>query len=219
MNDLFKEIFAVAALVGRALVVLQQQIAAMVEKAEQQHRQRAVIAARRVRHSWKKSDLPGLRSLGITIEAEDQRKLRSRGRPVVLIHKPLCSTIINRLSEVQPLFDSSSSPHQRKQALKLFWPWWHHYVEALYRGELARAKAMRIAHASDHAEELVGAAFAISASRVHSICGKIRRLRKEWDGAANFPEMTLDDFNDWMTTGEDSWAERHLRKSQSLQMR
>lgn len=32
MNDLFKEIFAVAALVGRALVVLQQQIAAMVEK-------------------------------------------------------------------------------------------------------------------------------------------------------------------------------------------
>lgn len=78
---------------------------------------------------------------------------------------------------------------------------------------------MRIAHASDHAEELVGAAFAISASRVHSICGKIRRLRKEWDGAANFPEMTLDDFNDWMTTGEDSWAERHLRKSQSLQMR
>jgi hypothetical protein len=215
MSNLFKEIFGVATLVGRALVVLQKQITSTVEQAEEQHRQQALLAAHRLKNSWKKSDLPGLRSLGIIIEAEDQRKIGSRGRPVVQPHTPLCATIINRLSAVQPLFDPASSPHQRKRALKL-WPWWPHFVDALYRGELDRAKARCVAHSSGYAEELVGAELNISASQVHSICGKIRRLRKEWDGAANFPAMTLDDFKDWMTTGENSWAERYLRYDRPL---
>jgi hypothetical protein len=215
MSTLFKEIFGVAVLVGRALAVLRKQITSTVEQAEEQHRQRALLAAHRLKNSWKKSDLPGLQSLGITIETEDQRKLGRRGRPVVQPHKSLSATIIHRLSAVQPLFDPASSPHQRRRALKL-WPWWPHFVEALYRGELDRAKARRVAHASDHAEELVGAELNISASQVHRICGKIRRLRKEWDGAANFPAMTLDDFKDWMTTGENSWAERLLQYDRPL---
>jgi hypothetical protein len=81
------------------------------------------------------------------------------------------------------------------------WPWWEHYVEALYRSEFAHAKNRGVARPSLHGEDTVGNALYISAAKVRKICGTIRRKRQEWEGAANFPPMTLKEFNGWMQSG------------------
>lgn len=201
MNELFKEVAAIAVLAERALLVFAKWLESTATDAERAHHRGELLAAYRRRSSWKKADVPHLQSLGVNATAQRRMSLLTgRGRPVVHPHQPLWSTLTRRFAEIQPLCDPAASPQQRKRALRR-WPWWRHYVEALYRGELARAKNRGIARPSIYAEEIVGDAMNISAATVHKICGEIRRLRGEWEGAANFPPMTLDELNRCMKSG------------------
>jgi hypothetical protein len=167
-------------------------------KAELDHHRGELLAAYRRRKKWKKSDVQNLKSLGVNeVALRRTEKLTGTGRPVVPPHQPFGEVAARKFIAFVRLCDEGSTPEQRKQAFKL-WPWWPHYVEALYRGEHALAKERGIAGPSEHAEHLVGSELGVSASTVHRICGEIRRKRKEWDGAADFPPMTLGEYRGWM---------------------
>lgn len=201
MSVFYNEIAAVAALAERALLAWAKWVELMVTDAERVHHRGELLAAYRRRSSWKKADVPRLQSLGANAIAQRRVSLLTGlGRPVVRPHQPLWSTLARRFTDLQPLCNPGASPQQRRRALRL-WPWWRHYVEALYRGERARAKSRGIARPSMYAEETVGEAINISAASVRKICGAIRRMRQEWEGAANFPPMKLDEFNHWIQTG------------------
>lgn len=188
---------------GRAAHALYQWLVSEAAKAELRHHRAELLAAYKRRAAWKKSDIHHLNSLHVN-EAARRRmeRLDGTGRPVVRAHQNLGSKTLENLRMLQPLVDRDSTPSARKRALKS-WPWWPHYVEAIYRGEHALAKERGIPAPSDHAERLVGRALGISAPTLHSICGEIRRRRKEWEGAADFPAMTLIEYENLMMTGLD----------------
>jgi hypothetical protein len=186
----------------------QKSIVAWLERLEQQHYRGQRLAAYRRRHAWKKSDIPHLESLGVNQAARSRMgRLEGRGRPVVKPHRPLDDMIISTVSALQSLFDTAALPSQRRQAFKL-WLWWSHYVEALYRGEHEIAKSRGLKSPSTEAELTVGAALGISSASVHSICGKIRKMRAEDAESANFPSLTLAEYEGWMQTGINCWDSR-----------
>jgi hypothetical protein len=204
MNEFDRGIAALASLGEGVLSVctmLAKWVESMANDAERDHHRGELLAAYRRRLSWKKADVPHLRSLGVNAIAQRRMSLLTgRGRPVVRPHQPLWSTLARRFADIEPLCNPAASPQQRKRARRR-WPWWRHYVEALYRGEFAQAKNRGIAGPSRYAEEIVSDAMNISGATVHKICGEIRQLRQEWEGAANFPPMTLDEFNRCMKSG------------------
>jgi hypothetical protein len=69
------------------------------------------------------------------------------------------------------------------------------------------AKAAGQPDASGHAERVVGKELGIAAGTLHKICSEIRAKRQEWDGAANFPAITLAQYQKWMLAGEWPWGE------------
>jgi hypothetical protein len=183
------------------LVFFQKSIMAWLERLEQQNYRGQRLAAYRRRHQWKKSDIPHLKSLNVNVAAQRRLgRLEGLGRPVVKPHRPFDHTILEALSAVQPLFDESASVSQRRQAFKS-WPWWSHFVEALYRGEHELAKGQDIRSPSTEAELAVGSALGISPASVHSVCGKIRKMRADDAESANFPSLTLVEYEKWMQTG------------------
>jgi hypothetical protein len=191
-------LFGFAAIVLLAVFSARHSIEAWAADLELQYHRRQLLAAYRRRHVWKKSDIPHLLSLGVNSAAQRRmERLGGRGRPVVKAPRPLDAEVIDKLTAFQSLTDPNARPHERRQAFKQ-WPWWSHYVEALYRGEHARAKERGAKGASIEAEIAVGRALGISAATVHSICGDIRRKRKEDPESANFRAMTLTEYESWM---------------------
>ena len=199
-----------AGLAGLAVAVVasfKQSLVSWAENLERLHHRAQLLAAYRQRHAWKKSDVPRLKSLGVNSAALSRiDRLAGRGRPVVRPYQPLDVAIVTKLSAFQSFVDPDASPDKRRQAFKV-WPWWQHYVEALYRGEHALAKDRGTRSASIEAEESVGRALGISAATVHTICGAIRRMRKADEGAANFPAMTLAEYETWIETGRRPWTD------------
>lgn len=190
-----------AALLSDVLLTIQQAITSAAEYAERQHRRAHLLAAYRRRRSWKGSDIGPLNSLSPNASARKRmQRLRGKGRPVVTAHQPLAYVLVRKISAFQALVHPAASQLARRKAFR-HWPWWRHHVEALYRGEHAFARDQGVAGPSDHAERLVGAALGMSAASVHSICGEIRRMRKECEETANFPPMTLAEYHTWMETG------------------
>lgn len=189
----------------KALRTVYQNIVSTLERAERNHYRSQLLGAYKRRNSWKKSDIQHLRSLGVNKWAERRmERLAGKGRPVVRPVQPLEQVIVSQLNALEPLFNSASTPEKRKQAFKR-WLWWPHYVEALYRGEHLLAKAEGISGPSDHAERLVGQALGMSPAKVHSICGEIRRMRREDAEFANFSAITLMEYEQWMKSGERIW--------------
>lgn len=193
--------------VGAVLLIayFQRSIVAWLGKLEQRHYRGQRLSAYRRRREWKKSDIPHLESLGVTQAARNRmERVSGRGRPVVKPHRPLDSAILETIGTLQPLFDKAASPGQRRQAFKS-WPWWDHYVEALYRGEYYLAKGRGLKSPSTEAEDAIGVALGISSASVHGICGRIRKMRADDAESANFPTLTLADYDDWMQTGVCCW--------------
>ena len=180
------------------------------QEAERQHHRAELLEAYKRRTSWKKSDIQSLNSLGVSRAAlRRMERLSGTGRPVVRPHQPLDVAIVtkvNALLSLKCLVDPDTSPDKRRRAFKL-WPWWRHYVEALYRGEHALAKEKGIRSASTEAEMSVGRALGISSATVHSICGEIRSMRRDDQGSANFQAMTLAEYESWMETGKGRWTD------------
>ena len=192
----------VGTVVVLSLMLAWQSIEAWAANQERRFHRRQLLDAYRRRHNWKKADIPRLRALGVNAVAEKRmEQLSGRGRPVVKPHRALHVEVLEKLSAVGTLVSSEALPQERRKALKQ-WPWWPHYVEALYRGEHALAKARGVKAASTEAEILVGRSLGISASQVHAICGDIRRKRGDDPEFANFPAMTLAEYQTWVDSPE-----------------
>ncbi|AXK79546.1 hypothetical protein DW352_02835 [Pseudolabrys taiwanensis] len=175
-----------------------QSIVAWADDQERRFHRRQLRDAYRRRHDWKKADLPHLRALGVNSAAEKRmQRLSGRGRPVVKQPRALHEEILGKLGTISPLVSGDASPGERLKAVKQ-WPWWPHHVEALYRGEYARAKAQGLRGPSTEAEVYVAEALGISAAQVHAICGEIRRMRREDPESANFPPMRMAEYQSWM---------------------
>jgi hypothetical protein len=197
--------YIVFAAVALAAAFYSKSIVTWLEGLEQKYYRGQRLAAYRRRHAWKKSDIPRLESLGVNRAARSRMEhLEGRGRPVVRPHRPFDDTIMRAFGAFRALVDTAASPSQRRQAVKL-WPWWSHYVEALYRGEHELAKGRRLKSPSTEAELSVGAALGISSASVHGICGKIRKMRAEDPESANFPSLALAEYEEWMRTGKNCW--------------
>jgi hypothetical protein len=61
-----------------------------------------------------------------------------------------------------------------------------------------KPKERGIKGASTQAEQLVGQAFGMSPSSVHSVSGSIRHMRKLDPKSEAFPAVTLDEFDRWI---------------------
>ncbi|MBV9826968.1 MAG: hypothetical protein JO001_15020 [Alphaproteobacteria bacterium] len=192
----------VIVLVGVALLALYRWIVESDRKAQRNHIRGERLAAYRVRHRWKPSDIRPLLSIGVSEVAQRRMAaLKGRGRPVVKPHRPFEGELVDKLTRFCNLFRPDATPSERRRSLKEG-PWWKHEVEALYRGELAQARAMRIKGAYDHAERAIAATLRISQGKVHAICTEIRAMRRSDAGSANFPAMTLADYDAWMECGK-----------------
>jgi hypothetical protein len=196
-SELTAQVGSGVILVGVVILAIRQ----WAENVERNYRRSQLLAAYRCRHSWKKSDIGRLRSLGVSKVAERRiAKLEGTGRPVVPTPLSLEQFIETKLTTFNALLDPTISPQVRRRAFRS-WPWWKHHVEALYRGEHAVGKARGIKSPAMEAEITVGAALGISSASVHSICGEIRAMRKADFESANFKPMTLKDYDEWMETG------------------
>jgi hypothetical protein len=201
-NDFRKIVYDFAIHVGQVLQAVAQTIEATADRAELDYRRAQLLEAYKRRRDWKKGDIRRLNSLGVNSAARRQmERLEYLGRPVVKAHQDLETVIVEKLRPMLILFAADSTSVERKKAFRRL-PWWPHYVEALHRGEYALAKAKSVRGPSSHAEFEVGKALGISSATVHTIRVRIRRMRREWDGSANFPPMTLYQFEDWMRTGK-----------------
>jgi hypothetical protein len=90
----------------------------------------------------------------------------------------------------QSPFRGDATPNERRRSFKV-WPWWKRHVEALYCGELERARAKRTKGPHDYAERAVADALRVWQGTVHAICGEIRAMRREDAESANLPPMAL----------------------------
>lgn len=186
---------------GAVIGILAIAICQLMESAERRYNRGQLLAAYRRRREWKKSDLTRLQSLGVNKAAQSRMaRLLGTGRPVVKPHLPMGELVVSKFNAFALLVDSSASVEDRKRAFRE-WPWWPHYVEALYRGEHEIAVSQDLKGPSNEAEIAVGNELGISAASVHQICGEIRRMRKEDEGSANFPSMTLNEYRRLMVRG------------------
>lgn len=206
-------LYAFYVLLGFMFGEILHQLDRAVREADRQYKRAELKQAYEQRRSWRKSDIPRLQTLELNQQARLRlSRLTGRGRPVVRPHLPLSKFLVGGLVTYLIAYGPNSARSERLPALKQtkFWP---HYVEALYRGEHAQAKARNVGSPSSVAEETVGRAVHMSASAVHAMCGKIRALRKDDPESANFPQMTLVEFEVWMNTGKHPWY-RDLDDSQ-----
>lgn len=207
-------LFGLAIVILLALFAAYESLENWGKNVERQHHRGQLLAAYRRRRQWKKSDIANLQSLGVNRAAQHRmERLEGRGRPVVKPLQPLDVEIVDKLRAFQVLTDPYATPAERRKAFR-HWPWWPHYVEALYRGEHGLAKRQGLKSPSIEAEINVGHALGISAAKVHSICGDIRRLRKGDPEAANFPAFTLDEYESWMASA-DGFAQSRLGEEAS----
>lgn len=205
-KGILDELLSVAAAVGRAYLAFCDELQAAAHKAERDHLRGERLAAYRTRHRWRAGDVGPLLSIEVNEVAQRRMAaLKGRGRPVVRPHRPLGTVLHEKLTTGLCLFREDATSDERRRAFRT-WPWWKHRVEALYRGELELARAKRIKGAHDHAEKAVADALRMSQGKIHAICGEIRALRRKDAEAADFPSMTLAEYEGWMERGE--WPRR-----------
>jgi hypothetical protein len=198
----FEWVLPAALLLGAAYSAFCRWVAEAARKAEADHLRGERLAAYRVRHKWKASDLRPLLSIGVSEVAQHRMaRLKGKGRPVVKSHRPLGNLLCDNLTNWSLLFRDDVTPAERRRSFKA-WPWWKHHVEALYRGELERARSNRARGAHDLAERVVAEALRMSQGLVHAICREIRAMRREDAESANFPAMLVSEFEEWMEHGE-----------------
>jgi hypothetical protein len=85
--------------------------------------------------------------------------------------------------------------------------WWPHYVEAVYRGELNRARGDGGPSPSARAEQRAGSALGLAPDRVRRIAGQVRKMRQVDPEYCDYPAMTAEDYLTWERTGEHSSKE------------
>ena len=197
----FESLKPIVIAVGIAVAVLYRWAEEAARNAQEKHLRAERLAAYRVRHSWKTSDMRPLLTIGVSQSVQRRMAaLHGKGRPVVKPHRPLEEVLCDKLTTWCNLLREDATPGERRRSFRA-WPWWKHHVEALYRGELNQARANRVKGPHDHAEMAVAEALRMSQGMVRMICGEIRAKRREDLEAANFQPMVLADYEEWMEHG------------------
>lgn len=172
-----------------------------VEAIDQGHERAKLLAAYRLRHRWKASDIAKLRQLKLSPVAERRvALLEGLGRPVIT-HATPASKLVQKAVATITVLNEQTSLSDRLVSIK-HTHWWPHYVEAIYRGEYEAIKAQKLASPADKTEELIAKNLGISSAVVRKLCTKVRSMRSEDVESANFPSARLCDFMDWMKTGK-----------------
>lgn len=186
---------------GIAVIVLYRWVKKTAQTAEAKHLRAERLAAYRVRHRWKTSDIRPLLTIGVSAPAQRRMAaLQGTGRPVVQAHRPLEDVLCDRITSWNNLLREDATPTERRSSFRT-WPLRKHQIEALYRGELDRARASGMKGPHDYAERVVANAVRMSQGMVHMICGEIRAKRREDADAANFPPMVVAEYGNWMEHG------------------
>jgi hypothetical protein len=202
VEQILKGIEPIAVAVGLVMVALYQWAEKAARTAEEKHLRAERLAAYRLRHVWKASDIRPLLTVGVSQAAQRRiASLHGRGRPIVKQHRSLEDVLSDQITNWSNLLCEDSTPNERRRSFR-GWPWWKHHVEALYRGELEQARANRLKGPHDHAERVVARALRMSQGAVHAICGEIRAMRREDAESANFPPMQLSEHEAWMERGK-----------------
>ena len=178
-------------------------IAEAADRADRAHDRAQRLEAYRRRREWKQSDIPRLESLGVNAAARSrmERLPSLRGRPTIRAHSPLAEVILAKAGALGSMYDPLGTPASRLKALKAF-PWWMHHAEALYRGVHEEARRRCLPGPADHAERVVGRALGISPSSLRSLCGAVRAMRARDEACANFPAVTMAQYEEWLLTGK-----------------
>lgn len=168
---------------------------------DQVHERAKLLAAYRLRHRWKASDIAKLRQLNLSPVAERRiALLEGLGRPVIT-HATPASKFAQKAVAMMTVLNEQTSPSHRLASIK-HTHWWPHYVEAIYRGEYEAIKAQGLGSPSEKVEEIIAENLGISSAVVRKICTKVRRIRSDDFESANFPSARICDFMDWMRTGK-----------------
>lgn len=197
--NLFEGVSQFVIKISQALAAGAQVVMREKEKVERENRRAQLLEAYRTRTRWKKSDIKSLASLNVN-EAAKKRiaRLSGTGRPVVKPHEQFWERLARNVIATRVLFSKSGTPQERRKAF-WEWPWHEYYIEALYRGEHARAKAQKRRDAARFAEAEIADALGISSSKVHKICGEIRNIAEKEE---RLSPATITQFDTWMRTGE-----------------
>ncbi len=172
-----------------------------VEVLDQANERAKLLAAYRLRHRWKASDIAKLRQLKLSPVAERRiALLEGLGRPVITRATP-ASKFAQKAAAMMPVLNEQTSPSHRLASIK-HTHWWLHYVEAIYRGEYEAIKAQGLGSPADKAEEIIAENLGISSSVVRKLCTKVRRMRSDDFESANFPSSRICNFMNWMRTGK-----------------
>jgi len=174
---------------------------AAVASTQKKHERAELLAAYRLRHRWKASDVPRLRTLNLSaVAVRRAAKLRGRGRPVVAAHIDPLTAILAKLSPLVVGFRFDAPRMVRLRAIKEF-RWWPHYVEAVYRGEYEAVKASGTKSAAEVTENRIADALGISSAVVRKLCTKVRKIREADFDEANFPPASLAGLMKWINEG------------------
>ena len=127
-------------------------------------------------------------------------RLSGRGRPVVAAHTDAVTGLAIKILPLIVAFQAKATRKERLLAIK-YLVWWPHYVETVYRGEYAIAKANGLSRPTEATEENIADALCISSAVVRKLCIKVRQLRQEGPEAADFPPGALGGFLEWIEEG------------------
>lgn len=142
---------------------------------EEAYRRAALRAAYQKRHCWKRRDAVTLRALGASpVALRLAEHAPKRGRPSLRPYLPLGEKLIQDYKQLQPAFEPSATPRERRQALKTL-PGFGMLVEITCLVEAESLRSRRTPNPAREAEAAVGRVLAVSADTVHEWRQKARR--------------------------------------------
>lgn len=175
------------------------------KRADARHLRAAQLVALRRRHRWKGGDRSAIDSLGLSptaqVHFERRRKRYPRSRPTLVTYVPLSLALRRAGFLLERLTSPTTPPLERLKALRQT-RWHHDFLEAVYRGELARFRSDGAKSPSEKAEESTGKVFIISSASVRRAAEQVRTKRRCSADFPAFPSMTASEFTRWLASGD-----------------
>jgi hypothetical protein len=172
-----------------------------IEAAAANYRRARQCDAYRKRLYWKKSDKDKVMQLAPSpVALRRLERATGLGRPSVKDYVPFGEAVRNTALALKAFYDLTTPGHERLRILKNT-PWYDHFVEAVYSGALAEARALRMRDASGHAREVTRLAFHTNQDAVKDAVSRARAEQRanEWGQAWT---MQLSELEHWKRTGE-----------------
>ena len=217
MSEFLSDLVAAFQMFANALRWEIERARTALRAAEERDQRAAKLRAYKLRHRWNGGDEKRLRAVGADGPALQRlrrvKAVRPRGRPTVEFFLPLYQRLAMTMKIIEEFYDPNTPPHERRKILKRT-KWWPYFVEAVYRGELARAQSEGRPSASFFAEEKAGRALGIAPDTVRKVAGQVRKERAAGAPPSGFPSMTVEDYQAWERTAQFCSEEKHHSEPQ-----